>query len=86
MNETRESCSFCHRSIGETWSDRIQDSRITFVSHELSVADRERMIETIRGQHKVRLLLPGPRDLRICNVCVALYAEAVRRELSVMDP
>jgi hypothetical protein len=80
-----DTCSFCRLGVGESWSDRLRDARITSVSLTLSVAERERIIDNIRDQHEIRLLMPGPGDLRICNVCTQLYADAVRRELSVMD-
>jgi hypothetical protein len=83
--DVSKSCSFCSLGVGQTWSDRLRDARITSLSLNLPVAERDRIIEKILKQHVIRLLMPGPGDLRICNVCVDLYAEAVRRELAVLD-
>jgi hypothetical protein len=78
-------CSFCSRKKGEGWSERVIREFESGGIPALSADHARDVVERLRSEpdRKIRLLLPGPGDLKICDVCVDLYADAVRRELAL---
>ena len=78
-------CSFCSRRKGEGWSERALRAIESRSIPGLSADALRDVAERIRSQPQraVRLLLPGPGDLKICDICVDLYADAAKRELAL---
>ena len=79
MNE----CSFCHRRVGESDADHL--TRYAQAMPESRKAEVLEHIRTAFGEtpgRPVRLLMPGPGDLAICDICVERYSDAVQRELA----
>lgn len=81
----RSSYSFCKLTIGEGWSDGV----LRHIDSEPSLSTvrpdiLRRVADGIRDRpdRKVKILMPGPGELLICDLCVQLYSEAVERELS----
>ena len=86
MTETKSVCSFCRRKIGEGTHDRVLE---TFEAMGDRTAEGvgikySEMAERVRKMpnRAVQLLLPGPGDIQICDICVELYADTARRELA----
>lgn len=82
---SRDICSFCRRGVGVGSHEGILQhfETMTPAQRALLKVDVDAMISRLRKQpdRRVRLLVPGPGDLRICDLCVDLYAETVEREL-----
>jgi len=82
-------CSFCKRAVGEGTLDKLialQDSMDVKVVGGKEI-DFKELAERLRKHpnRRVKLLLPGPGDIRICDICVDLYSDAVRRELAARE-
>jgi hypothetical protein len=78
-------CSFCRRQVGEGTSQQMLDALESGQFDELSVDDHRKIADKLRQSpdRKVRLLMPGPGKLFICDVCIEAYAESAKRELSL---
>ena len=78
-------CSFCSRRIGESSSESVLRGIEEAIAsgHEFSEA-LAKHAEKIRRERskepRVQLLLPGPDDILMCDLCAELYAETARRE------
>ena len=76
-------CSFCQRAVGEGRSEQALRA-IEMIEHKLSPEALARIRQGLQNSdRKVQLLLPGPGELRICDLCIDLYAETARRELAI---
>jgi hypothetical protein len=79
-------CSFCKRKLGEGVHDgilRVYDA-MSERSDLAEKVDFRKLADRLREQpdRKVQLILPGPGDIHICDVCIDLYADTVKRELA----
>ena len=75
-------CSFCQHAVGESPHD-LQRRALSSIQDSIPPDDFQRMKANLESmpEKKVRLVLPGPGNLFICDRCIDLYAEAAHREL-----
>ena len=78
-------CSFCNLAVGQGWSEGVlrridSEPKLNSVRPDLLKRVADGLPD--RPDRKVKILMPGPGELLICDLCVQLYSETVARELS----
>ncbi len=81
-------CSFCSTAVGESQVERIVrrlDSEPSLTKARPDILDRIAEGSPEHHHRRVKILLPGPAELFICDLCVELYWESAQRELSSLS-
>ena len=78
-------CSFCSRAKGEGHSKQVLEALESGEYENIDPDSAREIAERLRSMpdRKARLILPGPGDLAICDLCIDLYRDAAERELGI---
>lgn len=79
-------CSFCAMEVGEGPGERSRPQAIEAMRRAGATEEAIARARAVPPDRRVRLLLPGPGDIRICDICVDLYAATLDRELGPRGP